>query len=422
RLYEGRDRLGGLLAGGLPAYRMPEAALDRDLERVLSLGVEVTAGAPLTRSGVAELLAGHAAVFLATGAWEAQPLGVPGEDLEGVFPALPFLLDPALQERARGARVVVVGGGNTALDAARAAVRRGAAEVTVLYRRDRASMPAFDDEVAQAEEEGVGLRCLAAPAGFLGTAGRLTGLRTIEMTLVPQAGGRPRPEPAAGTEAELPCDLVLLAVGQGAALALAPEGARRSGGRLWVDDLGRTSVPGLFAGGDLTPARATVADALASGKRAAVGIHGALLGGEAAGRMAAALLGGGPAFSVASFFAPNPSFDPGAVARAGELAYLIYPDRPALADAHLPAGERVGSFAEVALGASEADARAEAGRCFYCGTCVECDRCRLYCPEASLLALGGGERGFRPDDDHCKGCAVCAAVCPRDVLTLTEPG
>jgi len=221
-----------------------------------------------------------------------------------------------------------------------------------------------------------------------------------------------------GSEAELPCDLVLLAVGQGLGREVLPEGVEERGGRVWVDDLGRTSVPGLFAGGDASPVRVAVADALGSGKRAAVGIHCALVGEAGLERIAAATLGGGAAFSVAALFAPAPGFDPRAVAEPGELAHLIYPDRAPLAATHLAPAERARSFEEVALAPAPEAVRAEAERCFYCGTCIECDRCRLYCPDASLFAAGEGVKGFLADAEHCKGCAVCAASCPRDVLRM----
>lgn len=171
-----------------------------------------------------------------------------------------------------------------------------------------------------------------------------------------------------------------------------------------------------------SPVRAAVADALGSGKRAAVGIHCALVGAAGTERIAAATLGGGSAFSIATLFDPGPGFDPRAVAEAGELAHLIYPDRAPLEAGHRSAAERVKSFEEVALAPSPEAVRAEAERCFYCGTCIECDRCRLYCPDASLFAAGSGVKGFLADAEHCKGCAVCAASCPRDVLRMGTPG
>jgi len=422
RLLEARGQLGGLLAGGLPGYRLPGAALEMDLSRILSLGIEAKTGIAMDRPGLEGLLQAHRAVFLATGAWEHQALGVPGEDRDGVLPALQFLLRGELQERARGARVVVVGGGNTAMDAARTALRRGAAEVTVLYRRDRAAMPAFADEQEQALEEGIRFHLLAGPTAFAGENGRVAGVRFVAMRLAAAAEGRPEPEPLADTETELPCDLVLLAVGQGVGTAHLPESARRQGGRVWADELGRTSVPGLFVGGDAVPGRASVVDAIATGKRAALGIHTDLTGRPGADLLARGTLGAGPAFSVTSLFAPNPCFDPTAVAEASELTYLVYPDRKPLAESHLALGDRVRSFAEVALSPSPEAAKAEAERCFYCGTCVECDRCRIYCPDASLLPAREGVKGFHADADHCKGCSVCATCCPRGVLGMAEQG
>jgi NADPH-dependent glutamate synthase beta subunit-like oxidoreductase len=422
RLVEARDRPGGLLAGGLPGYRLPDAALERDLARIRSLGVDVQTGVPADGEMIDHLLQAHRAVFVATGAWEHQEVGIPGEKHDGVLPALQFLLQVELQEQARGARVVVVGGGNTAMDAARTALRRGAVEVTVLYRRDRAAMPAFADEQEQALEEGVRFHFLAGPAEFLGEKGRVVGVRFLSTRLTATAGGRPRPEPVPGTETDVPCDLVLLAVGQGVGSAHLPTALRRVRGRVWIDELGRTSVPGLFLGGDAVPGRASVVDAIATGKRAALGIHTDLTGRAGADVLARGILGTGPAFSITSLFQPNPCFDPTAVAEATELAYLVYPDRSPLLEKHLPAPDRVCSFTEVALSPSPEEARSEAGRCFYCGTCVECDRCRIYCPDASLLPAREGLRGFHADPEHCKGCSVCATCCPRGVLGMAEQG
>jgi NADPH-dependent glutamate synthase beta subunit-like oxidoreductase len=337
--------------------------------------------------------------------------------LEDIVPGLDFLKQTDLQAMARGARVVVIGGGNTAMDTARTALRQGAKEVTVIYRRTRTEMPAFADEVTEAEEEGIAIRFLSGPVEFLGRDGRLEGVSINNMRLgASGADGRPKPEAVPGSELEFPCDLVLLGAGQTPEQAAMLKSLQWKGGRVWIDDSGETSQQGLFAGGDLTPIRASVVDAMASGKRAAVSIHIALTGDREQDALLGVSLGQGPGFSIEALFTPPPRWKPHEVVQLDELDVITSPQITAADLPHRDVAERVKSFDEVAFSLDAHQAGDEAERCFFCGTCVGCDRCYIFCPEGALVPPDKEGGAYYADDTYCKGCGICSAGCIRGVL------
>jgi NADPH-dependent glutamate synthase beta subunit-like oxidoreductase len=363
------------------------------------------------------LMTDHQAVFLATGADSHQALTIQGEDLEGVVHGIPFLRKAELQARARGADVAVIGGGNTAMDTARTALRQGAKTVTVLYRRGRSEMPAFADEVAEAEEEGVIFRFLSGPVGFVGRDGRVQALRLIKTRLgASGTDGRLRPEAIPGSEWKLPCDLAIIGAGQVPEQAAMLRDLKWEGGRVWIDETGRTSRNGLFAGGDLTPVRASVVDAMASGKRAAVSIHMALTGNQDRDDILGITLGEGPGFSIEAFFNPPPRWKPEVVVGLDELDRLTANRKPPVDLPHRPGTERIASFDEVALSLNAEQAGQEAGRCFFCGTCVGCDRCYVFCPEGAVIPPEEEGGAYQANDVFCKGCGTCSSGCIRGVL------
>jgi len=420
RLLEAAEAAGGLLTRGIPGFRLPPGAVTKDLERIWSLPVTLQTGRVVDQKCLDELVDEHAAVFLALGADAHHRLRVPGEELEGVVPGLAFLRNHALQAFARSADVVVVGGGNTAVDAARIALRCGARRVRVLYRRAKEHMPAFADEVAEAGAEGIKIEPLMAPVGFLGSGGRLEAVRLVQCRLDPAGtSGRPRPVPIEGAQQVMDCDLAIIAAGQEADPEPCLRDLRWEKGRIWIDGWGRTSRSKLFAGGDLTPARATVVDAIASGKRAALGIHLSLTGNRREGALQTVTLGPGPAFSIAAWFERPPGWQPQKVARADANTLLFTPPKPPEALPEADPEERVHSGGEVAPGFAPSQAAAEAERCLCCGTCVGCDRCLTFCPEGAVVAPArvGAEYAIR--DEYCKGCSICASVCVRGVM---EPG
>jgi glutamate synthase (NADPH) small chain len=288
-VFEALHRLGGVLAYGIPEYRLPRQVVDAEIERLRSLGVAFETNAPIgSAETVDELLGTFDALFVGTGAGLPRFLDIPGEHLIGVYSANEFLtrinLMRAFQPGAdtpvydlRDRRVVVVGGGNTAMDAVRTALRLGAATAGIVYRRTEQDMPARVEEVRHAREEGVEFRFLSAPTEFLGEDGWLKAVRVQAMEMgEPDSDGRRRPMPVPGSEVVLPVDVAIVAVGNGPSPTLqktTPDLAHARSGTIQADPLtGRTSKPGVFAGGDIVTGGATVILAMGAGRRAAKSI------------------------------------------------------------------------------------------------------------------------------------------------------
>lgn len=292
-VYDALEVAGGVLAWGIPSFRLPDAVLRRQLDRLDAFGVEFRLGVRLGRDlSVDELIErGHAAVFLAIGAGRPVRLGIPGEDLPGVYQANDFLaraklsrlgLLGAIEPLSVGERVAVVGAGNTAMDAAQTAIRLGGPDVVVLYRRSETEMPARSEEVQGAREEGIQFRFLTGPTKFLADdTGRVAQIECVQMALqVGPAGARPRPVPIDGSAFGLACNTVILALGFAADDSLLSRIAGLDlgpGGYVKVDgETGRTSRAGVWAGGDLVTGPKTIVGAMAWGRRVAQDIDRAL--------------------------------------------------------------------------------------------------------------------------------------------------
>lgn len=423
-VFEAADEAGGMLRLGIPEYRLPRAVLDREIERIRRAGVEIRCGVRVGEELPWAALDEFDAVFLGTGAHRSQPMGVKGEDLPGVRAGLDFLKEVNAGARPDvGRRVVVVGGGNTAMDCARTALRLGA-EVTVVYRRGRAEMPAILAEVDEAEREGVRFVFLAAPVAFHAPGGRLGAVECVRMRLgPPDASGRRRPVP---TEERftVSADTVLTAIGEVAEPEVLPRGITREDGAVGVDPLGMTSWPRFFAGGDMAGQPRSVAHALGSGKRAAIGIHRylrAVAGDEVSGPPLEGLRYGPRGnVSLTRLLCDDP------VSRTAPLnevvpfedlnvSHFVHVARNS--DGHLsPEASRSG-FAEVNVGLSRDAALAEARRCFNCGVCNRCELCLIFCPDVAIRRRPNGQ-GFEIDLEYCKGCGVCVAECPRGAMAM----
>jgi NADPH-dependent glutamate synthase beta subunit-like oxidoreductase len=418
-VFESAYKPGGLLANGIPEFRLPKDVLEKELSRIWELGVSLKTGITIDPAELEKLSQSHEAVFFAPGADAFQSLKILGENLDGVAPGLDFLRQPSLQQKAHHAEVVVIGGGNTALDAARTAVRAGARQVTILYRRTMDEMPAFADEVADAEAEGIVFKTLVAPTSFLGSH-QLEAVRLVRFRLAePEADGRPRPIPIEGTEENMTCDMAIIAAGQKPSDLYLNSTLRWEAGKIWVDAWNRTSQTSVFAGGDVTPAKASVVDAMATGKRAALGIHLQTIGQVSDADMQAVCLGSGPAFSLTAWFQRPENWKPDRIAVTDSFTVCMTPQQPPEKLPELDATERIQSSQKSALGYTMEAAGKEAARCLVCGTCVGCNRCMVFCPEGAVIPPeeSGGEYLYR--DEYCKGCCTCASVCLRGVM---EPG
>jgi NADH-quinone oxidoreductase subunit F len=351
---------GGLLVTGIPEYRLPKASLQADIDFILSHGVELRTNTRV--ESIDQLRAdGYKAIFIGTGAPVDRKLGIEGEELDGVEESLVFLRNRALDQPVKcGKRVAVIGGGNAAVDTARSALRLGAEEVTILYRRTRAEMPAYEEEIKAALDEGIKLVELVAPVRVHGKDGKVTGIEMIRSKLgETDRSGRRRPVPIEGSEFVVECDTVVPAVGQAPTTELTADAVEvASWGGIKIDVLtGATSAPDVFAGGDCVSGGATVVEAIAEGQKAAVAIDRAL-GGE------------GALPDNAGPLTKKPT----------EEALEQTLDRPRVTEPELPVNERVGGFNEVL-----SDLAPDAA----CGEAARCLRCDLERAEARKKELSG---------------------------------
>ena len=361
-VFEALPKAGGLLRYGIPEYRLPRKTLDNEIDYVKELGVEIKTNTPV--KDLSQLFEqGYKAIFLGTGAGVSQKMGIPGEDTTGVIHALDFLKEVNSGVKVSlGKRVAVVGGGNAAVDAARAAKRLGTKEVTIVYRRSREEMPAVATEVDEAEREGVNIHFLAAPVRVLSQDSQLTGIECIRMELgEPDASGRRRPVPVKGSEFTMDVDNVIIAIGQAVDKTELPkELTCTTWGTLSVDSVTlETDIAGVFAGGDMVAGPADVIGAIAAGKEAAESIDRYLSGTDLReGR-------------------------PKELTRIKEVSKEGVPPRSRAAMPMLDLKRR-DSFAEVELGFDEKTAIEEAKRCLNCGACSECLSCEKACEPKAI--------------------------------------
>ncbi|HEY1936047.1 MAG TPA: NAD(P)-binding protein [Acetobacteraceae bacterium] len=390
-IHEAGPVAGGMLQFGIPAYRLPRAELAAEVARIERMGVKIVLNHPVTDVLAERDAGGFDAVFVAIGAHVGQHVDIPARDAVRVLDAVSLLRDMGTGEKPHlGRRVVVYGGGNTAMDAARTARRLGAEEALIVYRRDREHMPAHGFEADEAIEEGVRIRWLTTIREIVGPS-----LKVERMTL--DEHGRPQPT---GEFETLEADSVVLALGQvsdSAFLRDVPGVAVKPDGVVDVDPHMMTGHPGIFAGGDLVPSQRTVTIATGHGKLAARNIDAWLRGG---------------AYDV-----PAP---PQTV--AFDMLHLpVFSDVDVSQQRRLEDAERLSGFEEVLAGLTEPAARREAARCLSCGVCYECDNCFAACPEQAIAKLGPGQ-GYSVDPTLCTGCAVCFEQCPCHAITMVAEG
>jgi len=286
-IFESLPVAGGMLYAGIPEYRLPRDILQREVDGIQNLGVEIktntTIGKDLTIDDLFNQ--GFKAVFIAVGAHQSQKLGIPGEDADGVVQGVDLLRDLNLGRKVKvGKSVAIIGGGNVAMDAARSALRLEAKKVLILYRRSRQEMPASEEEIEAAEAEGIDIQYLVAPAEILTSNGKVTGIRCTRMELgEPDASGRRRPVPIKGSEFDTELDMIIPAIGQTTDLSFLGEGSdieTTGRGTLHVNsETLATTRAGVFAGGDAVTGPAIAIEAIAAGQRAATAIEKYLSGG-----------------------------------------------------------------------------------------------------------------------------------------------
>jgi NADPH-dependent glutamate synthase beta subunit-like oxidoreductase len=414
-IFDALDKPGGMLRAGIPAWHLPEDILDQEIAKLLGLGgikirCGVRIGAPDDRPTLEDLARGYDAVFLALGQDVGRRLAVEGAQARGVIGALEFLRETGLGRPVRiGRNVLVVGGGNTASDAARSAIRLGGspdpagapAQATIVSLEAEDELLIVPEDLAQAREEGVRFRPRTALVKVLADdEGQVRGAVLSQARLDRDRDGNVTPRLTEGTEFEVACDTVLVAIGQVQVLDWLPSTATERGliladsyGRIPVEGEGEAGRGTIFAGGDVTRGPAMVVEALGDGKRAARDIHRVL---------SAEPLGPDDPVEVMPYEKLN-------------TAYF----RPApRTEAPLAAAEtrRLSQITEVTLAYSREQALAEADRCMSCGVCNGCDNCYIVCPDVSVMRDTRQNGHYSIRTHYCKGCLVCVQECPTGCL------
>jgi NADPH-dependent glutamate synthase beta subunit-like oxidoreductase len=391
-IHEAGPMTGGMMRFGIPSYRLPRDVLDAEVQRILELGVELELNRKVTNIEESMREGDFDAAFLAVGAHIGKRAYVPAGEAAKIIDAVSMLESMEGEEKPLlGRRVVVYGGGNTAMDAARTAKRLGATDAVVVYRRNRERMPAHDFEVQEAEEEGVMMRWLETIKQV--DEGRIT----IEKMELDETGF---PQPTGETE-ELEADSVVLALGQDADLSLLDgvEGIEVEDGVVQVGPNMETGHEGIFAGGDMVPAERTVTVGIGHGKQAVRHVDGWLRGRP---------------------HQPPPRAE---IATFDKLNTWYYADAPRSLQPQLEIERRRATFDEVVGGLDESNAEYEARRCLSCGNCFACDNCFGVCPDNAVLKLSeaadSNVNGYEIDLDFCKGCGLCVAECPSGAIEMT---
>ncbi len=420
-VFEGEEKPGGMLRYAIPEYRLPSDILDWEIDQVLSLGIDLRLKTRLDRDLSMEDLKEYEAVFTAPGASRSDLIPGMRDGVQGVYRALEFL-----RETKEGNRptlkgpVVVVGGGNTAIDAARVAARLGGQPV-VLYRRSREEMPATEDEIFQAEKEGVIFHYLTAVYGIVEEEGRVKAVSCIKTELADKdKEGRRAFKNVHGCNFELKAEQVIFAVGQSPDPSLLPGRLRKEDGLFTVDHFLETSARGTFAGGDAIAQPRTVVHAIASGKRGAMAIDLFLKNGSP-DMLSDAAVGSKASLSMAAYRNPE-AFDGRFMKEVVPYEALNLYDFRKSARIRVPGlsrNEALKGFREVEGSFNRRQAVTSAKRCFNCGICSFCSNCYEFCPD---LAIHLNERsmGREIDYDHCKGCGICVEECPRAAIRMVQ--
>ncbi|MDD2808796.1 NAD(P)-binding protein [Rhodoferax sp.] len=385
-IYEAGPLPGGMMRFGIPQYRLPRHVIDAEVQRIVELGVQIKYNTKVNNVLETKLQGGFDAVFLAVGAHIAKRAYIPAGDSAHVLDAVSVLRSMEGEDKPLlGRKVVVYGGGNTAIDVARTAKRLGATEAIIVYRRNREKMPAHDFELEEALQEGVLVKWLST----IKQAGE-SSITVEKMALDDQ--GFPQPT---GEFETLEADSVVLALGQDVDLSLIEgiPGLVVQDGVVQVNAQMMTGHAGIFAGGDMVPAERNITVGIGHGKKAARNIDAWLNG---------------------TVYTPPPQIE---VAGFDKLNTWYYSDAPKTVRPVLDIIRRQSTFEEVQGGLDETNALFEARRCLSCGNCFECDNCYGVCPDNAVIKLGPG-KGFEFNYDYCKGCGICVSECPCGAIKM----
>ena len=395
KIFEAESEPGGMMRYGIPPYRLPNYVLKQEIDAILKLGIELEYNVKVgVNIPLDQLTHDYDAVFLGPGAQKGLSIDIPGQNAQNVFTGVAFLKEVNSGKWVDiGKDVVVIGGGNTAMDCARVAKRLGA-NVSVFYRRTRMEMPAITAEIDEAMEERIMFRYHTNPVKILTDEDRVIGILCVQMELKePDASGRARPVPIEGSESVYPADTVIMATGQ----AVDYDGiAVHQLDNQWIstnEDL-MTSIDGVFAGGDAVLGLETVAAAVGQGLRAAAAIED-YIEGNVQGRLA------------------QPP-----VIYSKDLNTYYYEKGKRFSKEAVSIHRRLKNFQEIYPSFDQEEITKEAERCFSCGLCYKCDNCYMYCPDNAVqISPTTGKYEF--DYDFCKGCGLCAKECPCRYIQMT---
>ena len=416
-VFESKKEPGGVMRWGIPGYRLPKSVLKKEIERIRSLPVRIETNVTVGKEILFDELTRFDAVFLSPGAGLNGPLSIEGEDLKRVWKGGDFLERVNSKDKVTlGREAIVIGGGNTAMDVARSARRLGS-KVTVAYRRTRNEMPAIQDEIVEAEEEGVEFEFLIQPVEVRLLRNRKLAVKFQRMKLrgVDQSG-RPKAIPVKGKFLTLEADHLISAVGEQVDLSWIPPDLIKNG----LIDMNPS--PTIFAGGDAVDQLRTVVTAISAGKRAAISMDLRMRGGNWSEVFPRIRLGNKGSVSMTAYLSGRDGrkwMEPLDVATYEKLNTLFFEPQERVKVRQLGLGRRLKNFAEVNVGFSSEVAVLSASRCFTCGTCNYCYNCYYFCPEGAI-SMDPVRQTKTVDLEHCKGCGTCAKSCPRNVVEMKD--
>jgi NADPH-dependent glutamate synthase beta subunit-like oxidoreductase len=418
-IFEAQKEPGGVMRWGIPEYRLPKSILRKEIQRILSLPIEMRTGVRVGKDILFDELDPFDAIFLSPGAGMNVPLFMKGGDSERVWKGGEFLERINSKEKINlGKETIVIGGGNTAMDVARSALRLGS-KVTIAYRRTRNEMPAIPDEIVEAEGEEVRFEFLVQPVKINMTKKKRVAVTFQRMKLTsPDQGNRPKPIPVKGDFLTLETDSLITAVGELVDLSWIPK-------KLIKDDLIEPgSTPKIFAGGDAVAQPRTIVTAIASGKRAAISIDFFLRGDDDEEDLSKISVGGKGSLSMEAYLQGRDSGEwpeKKEVVSYQQINTLYFEPSQRARMRKRQRNKILKGFPEVNLGYNAKEANFSASRCFSCGTCNYCYNCYFFCPEG-VISLNPLDRTRVVDYLHCKGCGTCAKACPRNVVVMKEVG
>jgi NADPH-dependent glutamate synthase beta subunit-like oxidoreductase len=392
-IFEALEKPGGMMRAGIPAWHLPEEILDAEIAKLIALGgIEIRCGMRAGRDISWEELRSYPAAFLALGQDLGRRLPVEGIESRGVIGAMEFLREAGLGRPVKvGRQVLVIGGGNTASDAARSAIRVGGGEAIIVSLESQSELLIVPEDLEQARDEGVAFAPNTSLVRVLSADGRVTGAVVCDARLGKDADGGVRPELVPGTQREVTCDTILVAIGQVQQLEWLPDHLSDRG-VITADEHGRVAG-NVFAGGDVMRGPSMVVDALGDGKRAARDIDRVL---------------------TAQEFGPEPEVE---VMPYEGLNAAYFRHAPRIEAPLTPADERRRSQqVEVTLAYSREQAVAESDRCMSCGVCNGCDNCYIVCPDVSVMRDTRENGHYTIRTTYCKGCLVCVQECPTGCL------